>query len=283
MSKQNIIIVVVALVGAFLFFSRQNEMKSNKKSVKPSSEEESIPKVTITRKVNTKRIDKINKTAQKRREQFMKEANLGMDSQSFPMKDGKLSVAVSFRPVSKWCELGDYDYMKAHLAANPSKMLVASVEDLKTNKVLSQQPLSLASMKKGKLVRLQIPTSKTNRLIGFFVCSTPKGKKYGCKSKPTIKFTGLKGAKTKKSSTFYFQTMFVQKDKIKVPPTLANMGDKKFQRNMKNMVSRSERGALKYANKHTEKLGSIPFKFYPKELVITLPYSDPRCKVASLK
>ncbi|MFW7381521.1 MAG: hypothetical protein ACOH5I_22120 [Oligoflexus sp.] len=271
------ILGISGIIIALWFLNSEKGAKNE--IVLPKSMQAEAPPTEITNH-NESRVERVNQIAKIKRERYLAEKNLGIVSQSFPSpKEGLIQVGVSFAPKSKWCENGDFDYMKAHLLHNSDKQLVVSVEELgDSRRVLGQKVLDLEQMKSARPIVLDVKTSKENRLAGLFICSSPSGSKQRCQGKRNIDFAKLENAAVKDNMSFYFQGIYLKENQVKVPPTLANNGDRKFYQSLASITDQSQHSGLSLVDKNTRSLGSIPFKFYPNEIVITLPYNDPRCK-----
>lgn len=276
MNKNVLIAVAVGLIVLFVFMKPKKKDRVLSGQAKQATESVSSS-ASIVDKKEMIQVKKRKAVIEKLRKEYVVERRLGMASHSFPHEDGKMKLMVSFEPLSKWCSLGDLDYMKAHLKANPSKEMVLSVENIQSRKVLKQVPLNLGVMTSGGNVKLDVPMLKESRMAGLFICSSPIGKKYACQSKPPFSFASIKNVKSTKSSNFYFQSIFLRGNEMKVPPTLANQNNQQFYRDLAKYAGNKQQNALRLTQSLSAKMGSIPPKMLSKSVTISMPMADPRC------
>ena len=269
-------LIIVVLLAANLLYTSMKSSHSKDVSSATSSDDKSGT-VELVKNTSKAVLKKRSATISKKRKQYVSERRLGLKSHSFPVENGKMKVIINFKPITKWCEFGDLDYMEAHLEANKKKTLVLSVENITEGKVLTQKQMSIPALKRGGILKLDIPVQKNNSMAGIFICSTPKGKKYACRNKPGFSFSKLENVKSSKSSNFYFQSVFLSGSEMKVPPTLANMNNKGFYRDLGNFAGKSQKEGVRYTQKLSAKMGSIPPNLASKTITIPLPLGDPRC------
>jgi hypothetical protein len=207
-------------------------------------------------------------------------------SLALTINNGEMQIPFRFIADKKWCVGGDLDTFKYLLTGQPQSNILITIETLTSTQRGDRQRTTLPDLYKGLERTFKLTLRNDPESLGLYMCTDSQGKN-SCRGKEIISHEKLsdllsnpatQAATKAKDYILYFQNFIVKDGKLVTysNENISREGGAKLGAHLGEAFGVKE-ADYKAAYELNRVLRSMPAKIEGKQILLKLPYNDPRC------